>query len=89
MKYLVKKLLKKPTLVYQVKVEDFLMKFTSEVGRNWMLLFSVKLKVNNNLRYSCWLHTKAGPSKVGNVITPSGPWMTSGPLSRRCSRKYL
>jgi len=34
----------------------------------------------------CWLHTKMGPSKVGVVITPPGPWSTSGPLSRACQQ---
>ena len=26
-----------------------------------------------------------GPSKVGDVVTPPGPWTTSGPLSRGCT----
>ena len=35
----------------------------------------------------CWLHTKMGPSQVGDVITPPGPWTTSGPLSRGRSQQ--
>jgi len=28
------------------------------------------------------LHTKTGPSKVGDVVTPPGPWTNFGPHSR-------
>ena len=28
-----------------------------------------------------WVHTKTGPSKVGDVAMPPGPWTTSVPLS--------
>jgi len=31
------------------------------------------LTIFNNLWQFCWLHTKKGPSKVGDVITPLGP----------------
>ena len=37
----------------------------------------------------CWLYTKTGPSDVGDVVTPPGPWTTSAPLSRECSPKDL
>jgi len=35
------------------------------------------------------LHIKTGPSRVGDVITPSGPWSTFGPLSCGCSQQDL
>ena len=36
-------------------------------------------------------YTKTRPSKVGDVVTPPGPWTTCGPLSRGCirSRTFL
>jgi len=34
------------------------------------------LTINSNL--FPWLHTKTGPSKVGDVVTPPGPWTTLG-----------
>jgi len=39
---------------------------------------------HSNLRWFCWLHAKTRPSKVGDIVTPPGPWTTSGPLSRGC-----
>jgi len=30
-----------------------------------------------------------GPSKVGDIVTPPGPWMTCGWLSRGCSQQHL
>ena len=46
------------------------------------------LTVNSNLR-QLWLHTKTGPGKFGDVVTPPGRWTTSGPLSRECSQQDL
>jgi len=31
--------------------------------------------------------SKTGSSQVGDVITPPGPWSTSGPVSRGCSQQ--
>jgi len=45
---------------------------------------SGSLTMNSNLRLFCWLHTKTRPSKVGDVVTPCGPWTNSRPLSRGC-----
>ena len=42
------------------------------------------LAINSNFRQFCWLHTKTGPSKVGDVVTPPGPWTNFGPLCRWC-----
>ena len=39
------------------------------------------LTINSNLRQFCWLHTKTGPSRLGDVVTPPGPWTNFGPLS--------
>ena len=36
--------------------------------------------------YFCWFHTKTGPSQVGDVIAPSGPWSTPGLFSRGWSQ---
>jgi len=36
-----------------------------------------------------WLHSETGPSKVGDAITPPGPWTTFGSLSRGCSQQDL
>ena len=38
--------------------------------------------VFSNLWSFCLLHTKTGPSKVGDVVTPPGPWSTVGLVSR-------
>ena len=46
------------------------------------------LTVNSNLR-QLWLHTKTGPGKFGDVVTPPGRWTTSGSLSRECSQQDL
>jgi len=45
--------------------------------------------VNNNFRQFCWLHTKTGPRKVGDVVILHGPWTTFGPLSRGFSQQDL
>jgi len=45
--------------------------------------------LNSNLRSFCSLHIKTGPSKVGYVVTPLGPWTSSGPLSRAYSHQDL
>ena len=44
---------------------------------------------NNYLTYFCWLNTKTGPRKVGDVITLPGPWSTSWPLFRGYSQQDL
>ena len=41
--------------------------------------------INSMLRYFCWLHTRKGPSKTGDVVTPRGLCSTFGLLSRGCS----
>jgi len=43
------------------------------------------LTVFRNIRWSCWPHTNPGPGNVGDTVTPSRRWSTSGPLSRGCS----
>jgi len=45
------------------------------------------LTVNSNFRKFCWLHTKTGPSKVGDAVTPPGSWTTSGSLSQGFSQQ--
>ena len=37
----------------------------------------------------CRLHIKTGPSKVGDVVTPPGPWPTTGTVFRGCSQQDL
>jgi len=44
--------------------------------------------VNSSLRKFPSVHTKTGPSKVGDVVTLPGPW-TSRLLSHRCSQQDL
>ena len=46
------------------------------------------LTINSILRKSPSVHTKTGPGKVGDVVTPPGPW-TSRLLSCRCSQQDL
>ena len=42
------------------------------------------LMVSSNLQHLWWIHIKTGPSKVGDVITPPGRWLTVCSLSRGC-----
>jgi len=37
----------------------------------------------------CWLYTNMGLSKVGNVYTSPGPWLTPGSLSCGCTQQDL
>jgi len=45
------------------------------------------LTVSSNFGSFCWLHTKTGPNKVGDVVTPPRPWTTSAPFSRGFSQQ--
>jgi len=45
--------------------------------------------INSNFRKFPSVHTKTGPSKVEDVVTPPGAWTTSRLLSRRCSQQDL
>jgi len=40
-------------------------------------------------KYLCWLHTKTGPSKVRDAVTPPRLWTTSGSLSCGFSQQDL
>jgi len=45
--------------------------------------------VISNFGYFCRLYTKTGPSEVGEVVTPPGPWTTHEPLFRGCSQSEV